>query len=99
MLADHSSTLLWTEDRGVDFQVIDTWHVHGLLPQAHGLWYRVTFGVIGVPGSAPPLHDNFEWAAHTCKQDRETFQLLGAIGENPERNRIGIMVPNIHYDT
>src|SRR6266571_404271 len=46
VLADHVGTLLCTEHRGIDLQVIDPWHVDGL-------WHRVVIGGALRPGSAP----------------------------------------------
>jgi hypothetical protein len=72
--------------------------VDGLLPQAHCLWYRAAIGVVDVPGSAPPFHDNFEWATHAYEQYRKAFQLLSTVWKNSSRDRIGIMVPYVHHD-
>src|SRR2546426_4036495 len=72
--------------------------MNGLLPQAHRLWHRAVIGGVDLPGSAPSLHDYLHWATHTHEQHRQALQLPSAVGENPPRDSIGVMVPDIYHD-
>jgi hypothetical protein len=90
--------LLWAEYRGIDLQIIDSWHMDSLLPQAYRLWHRAIVGEADRPSCAPPLHDHFQWATHAHHQYWQALQKPRTGGENSSWNRIGVMVSDIHHD-
>jgi hypothetical protein len=51
-----------------------------------------------MPGSTSAFHDHLEWAMDTHEYYWQALQLPSTFGEDPSRDRIGVMVPDIHHD-
>jgi hypothetical protein len=98
VLADYVSTLLWAENRSINLQIIDSWHMDSLLPQAHWQWDQAIIGSSDRPGHAPPLHDHLQRTTHAHHQHRQTIQKPRTDRKNSPWNRIGVMVPYIHHN-
>ena len=69
------------------------------LPQANWGRHRPLGGIVDIPArTAPPLHNNLNRAANADQQNRQAAETPGAVAEDAARNRVGVMVADIHHN-